>query len=169
MKNVFSNFVPNYKNLATIFQIFNDKSTAKERVILENVLIENMTGHKEEMKKLKPVDKLVYKTFVNKFNSTYKEKILEEQKILLNKYILSFADNGLEFKIYLNEEIDKLKKQVTKLFELEEFLSDEEMTEKAKKVSEILEGFRNREIDKEAILSVLKIQNLIKEAELDGN
>ena len=40
--NVFGNFVPNYKTLATIDQIFNLKIDPKSRVILENEIIEKM-------------------------------------------------------------------------------------------------------------------------------
>ena len=40
--SVFGNFVPNYKSLATIMQIFSDKISPKNQVILENEIIEKM-------------------------------------------------------------------------------------------------------------------------------
>ncbi len=33
-KSAFSNFVPNYKNLATVYQIFNEETPTKERILL---------------------------------------------------------------------------------------------------------------------------------------
>ena len=36
---VFSNFVPNYKNLATIAQVFGTDVNTKERVLLERKLL----------------------------------------------------------------------------------------------------------------------------------
>ena len=40
--SIFSNFVPNYKTLATIHQIFSDNLSPKERVLLENKIVEIM-------------------------------------------------------------------------------------------------------------------------------
>ena len=82
-KNVFSNFVPNYKDLATLSQIFNDELTVKKRVMLERQVLKNMISKEEEPRQeMKPIDRLTYKTFINKFNSTYGE-LHEEQKRLL--------------------------------------------------------------------------------------
>ena len=39
--DVFANFVPDYKNLATIAQLFSDTSTAPERVLLEDKILES--------------------------------------------------------------------------------------------------------------------------------
>jgi len=43
-KDVFSNFVPNYKNLATISQILNPDVSVRHRVLLEGSLVESITG-----------------------------------------------------------------------------------------------------------------------------
>jgi len=44
-KNIFSNFVPNYKSLATIYQILNPgKLNAKSRIILEEQFLKDMTS-----------------------------------------------------------------------------------------------------------------------------
>ena len=57
---------------------------------------------------------IVYNTFVKKFNEEYSNKLLEEQKDLLFKYIFGFSDNGISLKVSLNEEIDRLKKEMKK-------------------------------------------------------
>ena len=77
-KSIFSNFIPNYKNLATINQIFNDSMSIKKRVILEENLISKLSKEKEvEKKDLKPIDNLVYKTFVENYNKEYSEMICD--------------------------------------------------------------------------------------------
>lgn len=58
------------------------------------------------------IDNLTYKTFVNKFNETYDKTLRAEQKELLTNYIVSFSDNGVGLKSYLNEEIGRLKNAV---------------------------------------------------------
>jgi hypothetical protein len=92
-KNVFSNFVPNYKNLATLSQIFNFDTPIKRKVILEQRVIQQMVSQDELQKESKmiPIDNLAYKTFVKKFNDQYNERLLEEQKDLLGRYITVFC------------------------------------------------------------------------------
>ena len=48
---MFTNFVPNYKNLASIAQIFNKKISPKERVLLERSVATRMTFLPAEQKK----------------------------------------------------------------------------------------------------------------------
>lgn len=162
---VFTNFVPNYKNLATIQQIFNSKTlNPRSRVLLEQDYIKILTA-KDSLNEinLKPVDKLTFKTFINKFNDRYSSDLLSEQKTLLKHYVTSFTDQGLELKIFLNEEIDRLKKELNKVIISEEVQKDPNTLNKTKKVLNIIEEFRNREIDNKMIEIVLKIQELIEE------
>jgi len=167
-KNTFSNFVPNYKDLATLAQIFNDDLTVKKRVMLEKQILKNMISENQEPeKKMKPIDKLTFKTFINKFNSTYGE-LLENQKELLMQYIYSFSDDGVGLKIYLNEEVKTLKKVVEESMELEEIKSDPSMLESTKKVIGIINEYKNKNIDETMIGQVLNIQRLVKEIQSDG-
>mgnify|MGYP003129887652 CR=1 FL=1 len=121
-----------------------------------------MSDEERIIEELKPVDNLVYRSFVEKYNEEY-DSLMEEQKALLSKYITSFTDNGIELKIYLNEEIRRLKEVVVGSTKLEDVRSDKEMFEKTNKVVKTLENFKNQELNKELILSVLKIQNLARE------
>ena len=41
--------------------------------------------------KMKHIDNLTYKTFVNKFNDTYAESLRQEQRDLLTNFIISFS------------------------------------------------------------------------------
>ena len=61
---------------------------------------------------IQPMDNIIYNTFVSKFNEEYSTTLNENQRTLLNKYISSFSDNGLEFKFYLNEELGTLKEKL---------------------------------------------------------
>jgi len=167
-KSVFSNFVPNYKDLATLAQIFNDDLSVKRRVMLEKQIIGNMISKGEESKeKMKPIDKLTFKTFANKFNSMYGE-LQEEQRRLLTQYIFSFSDDGLSLKVHLNEEIGRLKKIVKDSLEMEEVRSDNVMMDTTKKVISLMEEYKGRDVDETMIQQVLKIQGLVKEIQSDG-
>ena len=163
---VFINFIPNYKDLASISQIFNNKVSVKSKILLETDLVENMTSAKETGKMV-PVDNLVYKSFVSKFNQKYGDTLFEEQKTLLNKFITSFDDNGLELKSHLNEEIGRLKKEIHRSLTTEEFVTDTEMSQGAKKVLDILENYKTQPPNKEMVEEVIKIQALVKESSLD--
>jgi len=159
---VWNNFIPNYKSLASISAIFNQKTPAKKRVLFEGTVIEAITSQNPELTEMQPIDNIVYRSFVEKFNDQY-GGLLEEQKSLLAQYVASFADNGLEFKLHLNEEIGRLKKKINASLRLEEISNDPQMTDKTHKVVGILEGFKTAEPTEEVVCSVLKIQALVRE------
>ena len=168
-EDVFNNFVPNYKSLATIYQIFNQRSTIKTKVLLENQIIKGMILSEDKDKnQMVPIDNLVYKTFTKKFNAEYSGELLKEQKELLSKFVSSFVDNGLRLKLYLNEEIARLKKDLEKSLMMEEIISDIVMTKKVQSIIESLEEFKNEEPKKEMIQKVIKVQGLIHEIKSDG-
>ena len=159
-KSSFNNFVPNYKNLATIYQIFGLEDHPSKRVVLENRLLEEVSSKEtKEEKRLVPLDNLVYKGFVEKFNEVYGNKLLESQQKLLQRYVSSLDSNNIEFKIYMNEELSKIKtalngKYASKL--------DEQNREK---LNEAISSFKNKKIDDEIIEKVLRIQELFAELE----
>ena len=167
---VFNNFVPNYKNLATLQQVFNNTDLqAKERVLLEETVIENMLSAKveeESTSKLKHIDSLAYKSFVKRFNESY-GKLNENQKSLLVTYINSFQDNGLEMKIYLDDELNRLKEAVGSIKEHPELAARDSILDQVEQVDEILQSFSNRDIDETMLKKIIKIQELVEE--LDKN
>jgi hypothetical protein len=165
-REVFSNFVPNYKSLATIYQILNPDVSVKHRVLLENNLIQTLSAPQEPaQKEMAPIDNLVYKTFVKKFNEQYQGKLLERQEHLLSRYIASFHDGGAELKIFLNEEIGRLKDVVQESLENEEIKEDSMLTKSAQRVLTILESYKAAEISEDLVRQVLKMQKLAKELE----
>tara|TARA_A100001515_G_scaffold71961_1_gene57335 strand:- start:864 stop:1697 length:834 start_codon:yes stop_codon:yes gene_type:complete len=165
--DVYNNFVPNYKSIATVSQLFGVNSTAvgiKRGVILEQQVIETMTSGtvSEDLTEMKPIDNIVFKTFTNKFNEVYADGLLAEQKELLNRYILSFSSDT-DIKIYLNEELGRLYTVLQNALKTEEIRSDESMTESTNSVIDMINNFKTQPIDKSLVEKVLKIQNLVHE------
>ena len=166
-QDIYSNFVPNYKQLASVHAVFNVDLPPKERVILERNIIENITApandssSRDDIKQ--PIDSLVYKSFVKKFNDMYGDSLLSEQKELMSRYIISFQDNNVGLKIFLNEEISRLRETLTEGRNSTACIQDSEMKTKMEQVLAILESFREKTIDKGLVEDVLKIQQLAHE------
>ena len=149
--------------------MFSFSSSPKDKVLLEKLVIGNMLIEKTDQEEAPHIDDIVIESFVKKFNEKYDKELLQEQKTLLNLYIKSFVDNSLEFKIYLNEEITRLKEGIESAKTLEEFVADPDMLEKTSQVLNKLDSFKETEINENIILSVLKIQSLHKETMEDGS
>ena len=133
---VFSNFVPNYKNLATIAQVFGSDVNTKERVLLERKLLGAMVmkeGAPAKSKNMPHIDGLVYKTFVKKF------------------------------KMFLSEEVGRLKNSISSTLKEDNSNIDDDMRDKTKLVLEKLEEFKKTKIDENMVKGVLKIQSLASE------
>ena len=164
---VYNNFVPNYKSIATVSQLFGADSTAvgiKRGVILEQQVLETLTADtiEESKTEMKPIDNIVFKTFTSKFNETYGDDLLSEQKELLNRYILSFSSD-IDMKIYLNEELGRLHGALQQALATDEIKSDNTMTQSTNSVINMIEEFRDTPVDKNLVEKVLKIQNLVHE------
>jgi len=163
---VYNNFVPNYKTIASVYSIFQDALPVKDRVLLEENIVEKMSASAEDnSSEQQPLDTLTYSTFVNKFNEEYASVLNENQKALLGNYISSFSDNGLELKVFLNEEITRLKEGLNKVKTIKEISSDDSLKEKLEEVYNVLDNTKNKEIDTETIEIVLNTQQLLEELE----
>ena len=166
---VFNNFVPNYKNLATIAQIFSQNSPPATQVMLENKVIEQMTLTEQIPEAHPEVDNVLYRKFVEKFNTKYDTELLGEQKELLSYYIASFADNATELKMFLNEEIGRLKEQLTDALTEENIGADNQMVEKTQTIIQRLNSFATAGISEKVLLTVLQTQQLVKEIYCNGD
>jgi hypothetical protein len=149
---VFNNFVPQYKDIATIYQIFNKAGTAKEQVLLENQVVELLARSPSRPEENhKQVDSLVIRTFFKKFNEKYNKALLKEQKEVL-KHFITDSGNNIEFKLYLNEEIGRIKKEIV----------DSEVEER-QNLLEVISSFRQHEINYSLVEKVIKLQQLVHE------
>ena len=162
----FSNFVPNYKDLATIGLYFqNSNLGAKKRIMLEDKVVGYLTRLDENQTKMKPVDSLEFKMFVKRFNETYEHSLLKEQKDLLSNFIVSFSDNGLGLKSFINDEIGRLKEAVNSHIDD----SDTPLNQNFKKVKEKLDGYAKTPITSKIVEEVFYIQDLLAEVKRNAS
>ena len=159
---VFNNFVPNYKALATIDQMFSQKTSPKNKVILEGEIVKGMTTTVQNVE-TSAIDNITFRTFVGKFNDKYESGLLQEQKDLLTRYITSFSDNGLELKMYLNTEIGRLKTKLAEAVNVDAIKNDEDMLNKTNQIVEKLKSFAKSDINENVLMTVLKTQSLVEE------
>lgn len=159
-KDVYSNFVPNYKHLATISKILHPRTPVARRVLFEKKLLD-ASAVIVEVQPLQPINTLVYKTFVKKFNEAYDSKLLDEQKVLLRHYISSLADGQIQLKLYINEELGRLQAELNQVLRESQIKENPEVKVKIQEVTALIEGdLSKREINAEYVLDVLKIQQL---------
>ena len=156
--DVLSNFVPNYKALASIYQMFSPNIKIKNRVIMESVVVQYMSSQAQKITEEKRINNATMRIFSSKFNNHY-NGLLEEQRVLLSKYISSFTDNGLELKVYLNDEIGRIKEQISNN---KNNFSDE-VKGKISTVLEMVEGFKGQMISEDILKQILKMQQLVSE------
>jgi hypothetical protein len=162
--NVFNNFIPNYKDIATVGAWFQDNiPNAKSRLIVETKVKSLLVPSQKEQKEMKHIDNLTYRTFVDKFNNTYKNSLKENQKTLLTNYITSFSDNGLGLKSFVNEEVGNLKEKISKKLLEGSDTFNQEKREKLQKVLVILENFTKTPLDEKLVKKLFYIQDLMEE------
>jgi hypothetical protein len=130
LDNFFKAKIPTYKVFASIYTIieaqlskdFADTEQLMDNKItlLEHVTKESLTERKvgsqaveDFMKEDKEIRQLAYKILVEKFNEKY-ASLSEEQRDLLKEYINNISDT-IQLKVYLNEKLDDVKKELTAL------------------------------------------------------
>ena len=159
----FANFISNYKDIASVGAYFNSNLKAKSRILVENRLIGIMVSRDKEQKQMKHVDNLTYKTFTKKFNETYGRTLRQEQKDLLMNYIVSFSDNGLGLKSFLNEEICRLKKEVSLCAKKPKIAENKAFSAKTERVLEQLNEYSKKNITEDIVKEIFYIQDLVIE------
>jgi len=159
---VYNNFIPNYRSYATIAQVFSKKTPVKQKVLMERQILQTMTTSAKTEKELKPVDTLVLKTFTSSFNERY-DNLLPEQKSLLNKFMTLNENNRSDFSVYLLEELKRLEKSVIESLEMNDIKNDDLMQESTTRVLEKLRGIDISSVSEKSLMTVLKVQNLVRE------
>tara|TARA_R110000796_G_scaffold158835_1_gene275454 strand:- start:5 stop:829 length:825 start_codon:yes stop_codon:yes gene_type:complete len=167
-RDVFESFIPDYKNFATTYQVFYENANVVRQVKLEEQILTRLQSTEKTIKeqKYKPVSKLAFKTFHDKFNETYGNNLLKEQKELINHYISSYERDDLEFKVYLNEEIGRLKNNLARATKDE---IDGSVMEKRDQIINVLDSFSKKEISKDVLEKILKVQQLTEEMTNNDN
>ncbi len=162
----YNSFIPNYKDLATIAQIFNSTTPVKEKILLEQSIVDKIKVISESaQQEMKSIDNILFKTFNKKFNDKY-SSLLNEQKELLSKYVMSFENNGVELKIYLNEEVERLKTLVKESLKKDEIANSQELVQKTQNALNYLNNFNQiKELSQDNLKKILKIQQFVHEVE----
>ena len=167
-KETFNNFVPDYKSYATLSQIFGKNVSVKSRVLLEKRIIDRLTSGRNISETVEPVDNIVVKSFVERFNDKYSD-LLPEQRDLLRKFVLSSGDDSVDFRLYLGEELKRLHTEVKDSLSLNEVIEDKEMMENTNKVLSMIEEINVSKVKEPDLIKVLKLQSLVHEYQDDAN
>jgi hypothetical protein len=165
-QNCFETFMPNYKTMATISQIFGSETDVKQKVLLERKLIGSLMERPVERKKneMQPIDNLVYRQVVQNFNKKYNSNLNESQRKIIESYVLSISDGGLQFQFRLNEEISRIKEAITIYKD-----SNSQVATRLGSVLELIESFKKTPLNEQILEKVLKLQALVEEITNNGD
>lgn len=162
-KKVFSNFIPDYKDLMNLYSFITDSMSIAESVYYnKNKFVESYIEEDKD-EQLKYIDNIVFDKLIEKYNIKY-SGLLNSQKKLIEKYISAYGDDIADFLIYLNEEILNLKNKIS--FEnISKFYEDKNLIkEKIKKIHEKLDQFKfTKNLSADKIQIILKAQELAEE------
>ena len=123
LNNFFKAKITNYKIMASIFNLTENKDATPLSIVDSKVeLVEHITRSNKSTKKNIVIENynnedkntrlLTQKILLEKFNEKYKG-LGENQKTLLQEYV-NAVSNSPALKTYINSEIHKVKKQLTK-------------------------------------------------------
>ena len=159
----FANFIANYKDIASVGAYFNSNLKARNRILVESRIVNMLSSSSEKKEEFSHVDNLTYNTFVKKFNKTYGNSLRKEQKDLLVNYIVSFSDNGLGLKSFINEEISRLKDELTQCTKKPKIFENKAFLTKAERVLEQLDKYSKQPITEDVVKEIFYIQDLVVE------
>ena len=123
INNFFNSKIKNYKVMASIFNLLENSNASPESIVNSKItLLEHITQNKKKkeqntlIESFKNTDKntrlITYKVILEKFNNKY-SGLEDNQKILLKEYVNSVS-NSPALKLYINEEIKKVKNNLSK-------------------------------------------------------
>lgn len=162
-KKVFSNFLPEYKDLMNLYSYVTETMGIAESVYYNKNIFVESRQEEEKDDQLKYIDNIVFSKLIEKYNQKY-TNLIPSQKKLLEKYITSYGENIADFILYINEEISRLKKtisvdRVSKFFE-----NKEQIKEKINLIHEKLNQFKvTKNLSADRMQVILKAQQLAEE------
>lgn len=159
--SIYNNFVPNYKTLASIYNVLNNGIKIRNSILLENEIIEYMSSKDKEDKEKKNIDGVVVKKFSERYNKEY-SRLNEKQKTLLKNHVLSFSDD-LSYKLFINEEIKDIKKSLSEMLDDSEIKGNKIVSEQINKVVEKFDECKEKKIDSEMLLMMMKSYSLLED------
>jgi len=123
VNNFFKAKIDNYKVMASIFNLLENKNATPTSIVdskttlLEHITVKSKTTKKNSIlenysKQDKDTRLIAYKVILEKFNDRYSD-LQDNQKTLLKEYVNSVT-NSPALKSYLNQEINEVKKDLAK-------------------------------------------------------
>lgn len=159
--SVYNNFVPNYKTLASIYNVLNNGVKIRNSILLEKEILEYMSSKNKEEKEKRNIDGIVVKKFSERYNKEY-SFLNEKQKLLLKNHVLSFSDD-LSYKIFINEEIKEIKNSLYSMLENKEIKNNNIVSEQINKVIEKFEEYKKENINNNMLITMMKSYALLEE------
>ena len=168
--NFFNSKINNYKIMASIFNILENQPTNPLSTVNSKItLVEHITGKQNIIKKdsvlneIQSSDKstrlITYKVILEKFNEKYKD-LANNQKTLLKEYVNSVS-NSPALKLYINEEIKKVKKDLIKYSKKVE---DKAVAIKLNETKDLIQPItKNLSIHDDNVTNLLNYYELINE------
>jgi len=166
--------LPNYKILASIYNIFQAESTTdnfnpEDVVNSKFTVLENIVGKKTSVKndnflrEYKEKDKdlrlLAYQILVDKFNTKYKT-LNESQKDLLKNYINNISNTN-SLREFVDVEVNKTKKQLQKHLPLvDDNITKIKLSEAIKQMETLKKG---KVVTEKQVLNLMRYYELVKE------
>ena len=172
----FNGRIPNYRILASIYNMFQSETSdiefkPDEVVNSKFTVLERITSKKITKKQIKEKvineygksDKdlrlLAYEILVDKFNKKYKT-LNESQKSLLKKYINNISNTN-SLRGYIDNEVVQTKKQLKKhLPEVNDKITKIKLTEAINQIENLTKG---KVVNEKQVLTLMRYYELIKE------
>ena len=172
VNDFFNSKINNYKIMASVFNLLENKEASTDSILKSKItLLENITGkktktkHKESniIESIKKTDKntrlLTYKVLLEKFNEKYSD-LANNQKLLLKEYVNNVS-NSPSLKAYINQEVKKIKNQLTKYSKIVE---DKAVTIKLKETKDLIQPVsKNLSVQDDSVTNLLNYYELINE------
>ena len=172
----FNGRIPNYRILASIYNVFqsettNEKFKANHIVnsrftVLEHVTNKKIDENKIKEKVLKEYSKedkdlrlLAYQILVDKFNTKYK-KLDESQKSLLKNYINNVSNTN-SLREYVDKEVTIIQNKLNKhLPKVNDKITNIKLTEAINQIENLTKG---KIVNEKQVLTLMRYYELIKE------
>jgi hypothetical protein len=175
LESFFKSNVNNYKSLAAIYTLFESATETKfvepKQIVLNKLtlmehitkktLVENKSSEVEQTfaKEDKNIRILAYKMLIEKFNNKY-SNLSNKQKLVLKEFINNIS-NPEHLKIYINENLNKVKIELTSLTKK----VDDKVTQiKLNEVITLIKPISNKSsVKDDHLVTLLQYQQLVDE------
>ncbi len=172
-KDFFNGRIPNYKLLASIYNVFQSESSQDEYnaeqvlnskfTVLEHITNKNINNKQEVIKEYSQNDKdlrlLTYKILVDKFNKKYKS-LDESQKGLLKNYINNISNTN-QMRQFVSEEVKSVREKLQyHLPKVKDKVTKIKLYEAIKQITNLTKG---RIIEEKQVLTLMRYYELVKE------